>query len=141
MAKRTPIPPPQRGIPQRGNKYKQPQPEGPTWRPEFTGTLLFILAGITLLFLFTPNRSEVAAFYLPYLFVVMGWGQYVFPFVLIFLAVWFFKFYSSENRDAKLEKPIGAFLFMGILLIALHFALPGEGMEAPGGGGVIGWVL
>jgi S-DNA-T family DNA segregation ATPase FtsK/SpoIIIE len=134
--------PTRRGYPQRGGKYKQQQqPEGTSWRPEFTGTLLFILAGITLLFLFTPNRSDFATLWLQVLYFLMGLGQYVFPFAVAYLAVWFFKFYSSENVDEKFEKPIGTLLFMAILLVALHYTRPGSGFEDPGNGGIIGWVL
>jgi hypothetical protein len=120
---------------------KKKQPEGPTIRPEVVGVGLLILAGITMLGLITPNRSPIIGSWLEFLDFLIGWGQYVVWLPLFLLAVWFFKRYGAEDDDEKWEKPIGTFLFLGLLLIAFHLVEPGEGLVEPGGGGVIGMVL
>lgn len=120
---------------------KYQQTEGPTLRPEIIGTILLILAGITLLTLFTPNPGTLAASWIEVLRFMIGWGRYVFWIILTSLAVWFFRAYTTETEDERWEKPIGAFLFLGLLLVAFHLISPGDGLIEPGGGGVIGWVL
>ena len=79
--------------------------------------------------------------WLEFLRVLVGWGRYVIWLALGLLAVWFFKRYSVEDQDEKWEKPIGTFLLLGVLLVAFHLISPGYGLEKPGGGGLIGWVL
>ncbi len=124
--------------PRRTTKKKQ---EGPAIRPEFVGTGLLILAGITLLSLFTPNPGSLAAGWLEALRFLIGWGRYVFWIILTSLAIWFFKSFSAENEDEKWEKPVGTFLFLGLLLVGFHLIKPGDGFIEPGGGGAIGWML
>ena len=70
---------------------KRKQPKGPTIRPEIIGILLLILAGLTLLGLFTPNRGPLMATWLGLLSLLIGWGQYIFWFPLTVLAILFFK--------------------------------------------------
>jgi S-DNA-T family DNA segregation ATPase FtsK/SpoIIIE len=120
---------------------KKKQPERPTIRPEVVGVILLILAGVTMLGLITPNRSPAIGGWFEFLDFLIGWGQYVVWLPLFLLAVWFFKRYGAEDDDEKWEKPIGTFLFLGLLLIAFHLVEPGEGLVEPGGGGVIGMVL
>ena len=109
--------------------------------PEVIGTGLLILAGITLLSLFTPNRGTIVVAWLEFLRFLIGWGQYVVWLVLGLLAIWFFQRYNRENDDEKWEKPVGAFLFLALLLIAFHLIEPGDGLVEIGGGGVLGWLL
>ncbi len=120
---------------------KKKQQGGPAIRPEFIGTLLLILAGVTLLGLFTPNPGFFVAPWLEFLRYLIGWGLFVFWFVLASLAVWFFRAYSTENEDEKWEKPVGTFLLLGMLLTTFHLIYPGNGLVDPGGGGAIGLVL
>jgi S-DNA-T family DNA segregation ATPase FtsK/SpoIIIE len=122
-------------------KTKKKQPQGPAIRPEIVGTALLILAGLTLLSLFTPNPGPLAFSWLEILRFTIGWGSYVFWIILISLAIWFFRAYSTENEDERWEKPVGTFMLLAALLVAFHLANPGDGLEEPGGGGVIGWVL
>ena len=129
-----------RGTTHRTTKKKK-QPEGPTIRPEMVGVGLLILAGITALGLITPNRSPAIGGWFEFLDFLIGWGQYVVWLPLFLLAVWFFKRYGAEDDQEKWEKPVGTFLFLGLLLIAFHLIEPGEGLIEPGGGGVIGMVL
>lgn len=117
------------------------QPEGPVIRPEIIGTILFILAGLTLLSLFAPNRGVFVATWLNILRLLIGWGTYIFWFVLSVLAVWFFKYYASEDESEKWEKPVGTFLLLSALLVGFNLIRPGTNLEEPGGGGIIGWVL
>ncbi len=112
-----------------------------TIRPEVVGTFLLILAGITLLSLVTPNQSSLIAGWLNFLWVLLGWGQYVIWLPLVLLAVWFFRRYGAEDLDEKWEKPVGTFMLLGLLLIVFHLIKPGDGVVEIGGGGVIGWVL
>ena len=128
-------------IKRRAVRKKNKQPAGPVIRPEIIGTLLLILAGLTLISLFTPNRSFVLAGWLSLLGLLIGWGQYIFWIPLTVLAVWFFRAFSSEDRDEKWEKPVGTFLLLGVLLIGFHLINPGVDIDNPGGGGLIGWVL
>jgi S-DNA-T family DNA segregation ATPase FtsK/SpoIIIE len=114
---------------------------GPTIRPEIVGTLLLILAGITLLSLFAPNQGPLMAGWLDFLYALFGWGQYIFWLPLGLLALWFFRRYGAEDRAEKWEKPIGTFILLGLALIAFHLIQPGDGLTEIGGGGVIGWVL
>src|ERR1700752_3263556 len=120
---------------------KKSQPKGPTMRPEIAGVGLLILAGITLLSLFTPNRSIFIAGWLDFLRVLIGWGQYFIWFPLVLLAIWFFRRYGAEDNDEKWEKPVGTFLLLALLLILFHFIRPGNGLDKIGGGGAIGWML
>ena len=122
-------------------KTKKKQPEGPAIRPEIMGTLLLILAGMTLLSLFTPNPGPLAFSWLEILRFTIGWGSYIFWIILISLAIWFFRAFSTENEDERWEKPVGTFLLLAVLLVTFHLISPGDGLEEPGGGGVIGWVL
>lgn len=120
---------------------KSPPKKEAKLRPEIAGVGLLILAGITLLSLFTPNRSTLIAGWLHFLGVLIGWGQYVVWLPLVLLAIWFFRRYGSEDSQEKWEKPVGTFLLLGLLLIVFHFIQPGDGNEDFGGGGAIGWVL
>jgi S-DNA-T family DNA segregation ATPase FtsK/SpoIIIE len=110
-------------------------------RPEIIGTFLLILAGITLLSLFTPNRGFFISTWLNVLSVLIGWGRYVFWIPLTVLAIWFFRAFSSEDTAEKWEKPVGTFMMLAVLLVAFHFIVPGESFDKPGGGGLIGLAL
>ena len=125
----------------RTSRRRYQESESSFIRPEIVGTGLLILAGITLLSLFTPNRGTVVTAWLQILGVLIGWGQYIVWLILGLLAVWFFKRYSVEDDDEKWEKPVGAFLVLGMLLVSFHLIRPGDGFVEPGGGGVLGWVL
>lgn len=129
-----------RTISQRPRRGK-PQPEGPALRPEIVGTGLLILAGITLLSFFTPNRSLPIALWLEFLRTLIGWGQYVAWLVLGTLAIWFFRRYSLEDDDEKWEKPTGAFVLLGMLLVTFYLIQPGLSLTEPGAGGLIGWIV
>jgi len=120
---------------------KKTQPEGPALRPEFVGTGLLVLAGITLLTLISPTQSPLLASWIEILQFLIGWGRFVFWLILTLLAVWFFRAFSTEDEDEKWEKPIGTFLLLGMLLVAFHLINPGDGLIEPGGGGAIGLVL
>ena len=91
---------------------KKKKQDGPAIRPEFVGIFLLVLAGITLLSLFTPNRSEPIAAWLNFLNFLIGWGRYVVWLPLFLLAVWFFKRYGAEDSDEKWEKPVGTYLLL-----------------------------
>ncbi|GAB4441628.1 MAG: DNA translocase FtsK [Anaerolineae bacterium] len=132
MAKKT--------VKKRKVKSRQQRREAPSIRPEVFGTLMLILAGLTLISLFTPNRSLFLAGWLGLLGLLIGWGQYIFWIPLSVLAVWFFRAFSSEDRDEKWEKPVGTFLLLGVLLVGFHLVSPGIDFQHPGGGGLIGWV-
>jgi S-DNA-T family DNA segregation ATPase FtsK/SpoIIIE len=121
-------------------KKSQPKKEAKL-RPEMAGVALLILAGITLLSLFTPNPSTLIAGWLHFLGVLIGWGQYIVWLPLTLLAIWFFRRYGSEDSQEKWEKPVGTFLLMALLLIVFYFIEPGDGVEDFGGGGAIGYVL
>jgi S-DNA-T family DNA segregation ATPase FtsK/SpoIIIE len=122
-------------------KTKRKQPAGPAIRPEIIGTLLLILAGITLLSLLTPHPGFFMEAWLGLLSLLIGWGQYIFWIPLTVLAIWFFKAFSTEDSDEKWEKPVGTILTLGVLLAVFHLIKPGETIDQPGGGGLIGWVL
>ena len=120
---------------------RQQQSEGISIPPEIIGTGLLILAVVTLLSFFTPNRGFVITTWLTFLGLLIGWGQVVFPFILVILAVWFFRRYSSETEDERWEKPIGTVLLLGMLSVAFHLVSPGQELLEPGGGGIVGWAL
>lgn len=130
-----------RRITTRSRRATRKRPEGPAVRPEFAGTLLLILAGITFLSLITPNTGFFVTTWLEFLRFLIGWGRYPFTIVLTLLAFWFFRAYNIENADEKWEKPVGTFLLLGLLLVGFHLLNPGEGLVEPGGGGVLGWIL
>lgn len=122
-------------------RSKKKQARGPVIRPEIMGIGMMMLAGLTLLSLITPNRGTVITTWLEFLRVLIGWGQYIFWFILGLLSVWFFRRYSSEDDDEKWEKPVGTFLLLATLLVAFHLIRPGSLTGDPGGGGLIGIVL
>ena len=128
-------------VPRKLKTQKKKQPEGPVVPPQLVGTLLFILAGITLVSFITPNRGSMVEAWLNFLRFLIGWGQYVVWLPLFFLAVWFFKRYGAEDAEEKWEKPIGTFLLLSLLLVVFYLIQPGENLAEPGGGGVIGWML
>ena len=115
--------------------------EGLSIRPEFIGTILLLMAGVTLLSLFAPNQSALMAGWLNFLWTLVGWGQYVIWLPLFVLALWFFKGFSEENKAEQWEKPLGTFILLGLLLIMLHLIQPGDGLLELGAGGIIGWAL
>lgn len=100
-----------------------------------------IVAGITVLSLFTPNRSPLIAGWLNFLAVLIGWGQYIIWLPLTLLAIWFFRRYDLEDRSERWEKPLGTLLLLAILLVVFHLIEPGDGLTEIGGGGAIGLVL
>ncbi len=110
-------------------------------RPELVGTILLLLAGITLLSLFAPNQSNLIANWLDFLWVLIGWGQYIIWLPLFVLALWFFKGFDEENRAEQWEKPVGTFILLGLLLIIFYLIQPGDDLLEPGGGGLVGWAL
>ncbi len=133
-----------RPISRRAGRSRPQQPEGFRIRPEIIGTILLIVAGITLLSFFTPNRSTPIAIWLQFLGALIGWGQYIAWIILGSLALWFFRRYEFEDSDEKWEKPVGAFILLGMFLVAFHIVEPGSGFgdfTNPGGGGILGWML
>ncbi len=122
-------------------RSKKRKNSGPTIRPEIMGIGMLMLAVLTLLSLVTPNRGTIVTTWLEFLRLLIGWGQYIFWFILGLLSVWFFKRYSAEDDDEKWEKPVGTFMLLAILLIAFHLIQPGDSLDNPGGGGLIGIVL
>ncbi len=104
------------------------------------GSILLVLAGLTVLGLITPNRSSGIASWLEFLRLLLGWGRYFIWLALLLLSVWFFKRYGAEDQDEKWEKPVGTFMLLGLLLALFQLIKPGDIVE-PGGGGIIGWML
>ncbi len=126
---------------QKNKSRRQQVPEGPVIRPEVMGTFLLIAALITLLSLFTPNQSLIIATWLEFLNLLVGWGRFVIWLPLFLLAIWFFRGAKSDDEEEQWEKPVGTFIFLGLLLIVFHLISPGDSLVEPGGGGMIGWAL
>ena len=106
--------------------------QGLSIRPEFIGTVLLLMAGITLLSLFAPNQSALMAGWLDFLQVLIGWGGYIIWFPLFLLALWLFRGYDEENRTEQWEKPIGTIILLLLVLVLFHLIEPGDGLLEPG---------
>ena len=66
---------------------KKKEDQGLSIRPEFVGTILLLMAGITVLSLFAPNQSALTAGWLDSLRILVGWGQYIVWFPLFLLSL------------------------------------------------------
>ncbi len=120
---------------------KKKEDQGLSIRPEFVGTILLLVAGITVLSLFAPNQSALIAGWLDFLWLLVGWGQYILWFPLFLLALWLFRGYDEESKTEQWEKPVGTIILLLLVLVLFHLIEPGDGLIEPGGGGVIGWAL
>lgn len=125
----------------RRKSTKKQKKQEPSFPPELAGTVLLLLAGLTLVSLFTPNQGSVTSAWFDFLRLLIGWGRYVVWIVLGMLALWFFQRYEQENQDEKWEKPVGTLLVLMMLLTTFYLIDPGIDVVEPGGGGLIGWVL
>ena len=115
----------------------------PERRMDILGVFMAIVGLLTLLSLFSANKSGVTAEWIHGLAWVFGWGVYILPVGLIILGAWLVARNVDRLPALNIERVIGiSMLFVG-LLVALH-GLDGstatgfERARASQGGGYIG---
>lgn len=114
-------------------------------RGELVGSVLVLLALITLLSLLSPNRGQVTSALIDGLYIVFGLGAWATPFLLGILGVWL------ALHDISEEGRLSAWRMAGLLGLFVAFEgfahiLSGQ-PDAPSasgagqGGGVLGWLV
>ena len=114
-------------------------------RGELVGSVLVLLALLTLLSLLSPNRGQVTSALINGMRVAFGLGAWAAPFLLGILGVWL------ALRDISEEGPLSAWRMAGLIGLFLVFEIaahmiagrPNSSMPAGAGlgGGVFGWLL
>ncbi len=114
-------------------------------RGELVGSVLVLVALLTLLSLLSPNRGQITSALIDGLQLLFGLGAWAAPFLLGILGVWL------ALRDVSEEGPLSAWRMTGLLGLFLAF----EGgvhivvgrpdasnvASAGQGGGLLGWLL
>jgi DNA segregation ATPase FtsK/SpoIIIE, S-DNA-T family len=104
----------------------------PGRRMDILGVLLAIVGLLTLLSLFSANKSGLTSYWIDALKSVFGWGVYILPVGLLVLGAWLVARNVNRLPALNIERLIGMlFLFIGLLVA----------FQAGGGGGSIGALL
>ncbi len=112
----------------------------PQRRVDILGIGLILIGLLTVISLFTQNTGSVTGWWVASLSKIMGWGVYVFPLILIGLAVWVFLRNHQKLPSLSAERIIGILFFFINLITWFHLILDGGYPEAQAGagGGYIG---
>jgi len=113
---------------------------------DILGVVMAIVGLLTLLSLFSANRSGLTSGWINILAQVFGWGVYILPVGLIVLGAWLVARNVDHLPALNIERLVGMLLLFVGLLVAFH------GMDGPsataiararasGGGGYIGALL
>jgi S-DNA-T family DNA segregation ATPase FtsK/SpoIIIE len=118
----------------------------PERRMDILGVVLAIVGLVTLLSLFSANKSSFTGSWINILARVFGWGDYVLPVGLLVLGAWLVARHVDKLPTLNIERVIGMLLLFIGLLAAFH-GLDGptataiERAQAGQGGGFIGALL
>ena len=113
---------------------------------DILGVVLAIVGLLTLLSLFSANKSSLTGSWINILAQVFGWGVYILPVALLVLGVWLVARNVDRLPALNIERVIGMLLLFVGLLVAFH-GLDGstataiERARAGSGGGYIGALL
>jgi S-DNA-T family DNA segregation ATPase FtsK/SpoIIIE len=152
-------PPPERSSPQsyrpkRSSRRVKVSPErftilgsiSPERKMDILGVVMAIVGLVTLLSLFSTNKSSFTGSYINTLIFVFGWGVYILPVGLVVLGAWLVARNVERLPSLNIERVIGMLLLFVGLLVAFH-GLDGPTVTAYDramagqGGGYIGYLL
>lgn len=138
-----------RNIPSRDNKPAHaasrrgspPPPSllgslSPERKIDLIGTIMAVLGLLTVLSLFSANRSGLFGSWISLLALIFGWGTYILPVGLIVLGIWLIARNVERLPQLSIERIVGILLLFINLLVILH------GLAADGrGGGYVGSLI
>jgi S-DNA-T family DNA segregation ATPase FtsK/SpoIIIE len=112
----------------------------PQRRVDILGIGLAFIGILTIISLFTQNTGSITGWWVARLGKIMGWGVYIFPLILVGLAVWVFLRNNDKLPTLSVERLIGIFFLFINLITWFHLILDAGYQEAQrgAGGGYIG---
>jgi S-DNA-T family DNA segregation ATPase FtsK/SpoIIIE len=113
---------------------------------DILGVFLTIVGLVTLLSLFSANKSSLTGSWINILAQVFGWGDYILPVGLIVVGVWLVARKVDRLPALNIERVIGLLLMFVGLLVAFHgldgsTATAFDRAQARQGGGYLGALL
>jgi len=142
-----------KAAPKKGKSAPPPPPETVqlTWwdtlsderKLDVVGTIMAVVGILTILLLFSAQRSAPIESFLSILTRTFGWGIYVLPFGLVVMGLWLIFRRIEKLPPLTLERATGILILFVWLLVAMHFtiAAPARAEEAAmngDGGGYLG---
>jgi DNA segregation ATPase FtsK/SpoIIIE, S-DNA-T family len=130
-----------------------PEPVSPGWwaslsperKLDVVGAVMSVVGILTLLVLFSAQRSDVTKGLLKILTLTFGWGIYILPIGLILMGLWLILRRIEKLPPLSLERATGILSFFLWLLTAMHSIIPLEtadqAVQLGIGGGYIGNLL
>ncbi|MFH1906830.1 MAG: DNA translocase FtsK 4TM domain-containing protein, partial [Chloroflexota bacterium] len=120
----------------------------PERKIDLIGTIMALLGLLTVLSLFSANRSGLFGSWISLLALIFGWGTYLLPVGLIVLGIWLIARNVERLPQLSIERIVGILLLFVNLLVILHglagpVAQAGE-FAADGaqrGGGYVGGLI
>jgi len=114
---------------------------------DILGISMTLVGMLTLLSMLSPIQGSLTGGWISVLGLGLGWGMYIFPFVLIGAGLWFVLRNFERIPPLALERVLGMALLFFCLLAVLHFIAvlytgqdPFTLAKIPGGGGYVGAV-
>lgn len=112
---------------------------------DILGISMTLIGMLTLLSMLSPIQGYLTSGWISALGLGLGWGMYIFPFILIGAGLWFVLRNFERIPQLAFERLLGIVLLCFGLLAALHFiAVLSSGMDPfslariPSGGGYVG---
>jgi DNA segregation ATPase FtsK/SpoIIIE, S-DNA-T family len=142
-----------KSTPRAGRAAPPPQPVSVSWwnslsaerKLDVVGAVMSIVGLLTLLILFSAQRSTLTGSMLNMFRQMLGWGMYILPVGLIVMGMWLILRRIEKLPPLSLERATGILLFFLWLLTVMHSIIPlamAEQAVMDGiGGGYIGSLL
>ena len=115
------------------------------FRPEVIGTLLLLLALLTLLSLIPIERGVLMQQWIDLLRLGFGWGVWLMPLCFVGLGLWMIFRGLGRELGVERERPAGAIVLFVLLLALVHLIASGDDPQALAsqgdGGGYLGYAL
>ena len=143
-----------KGSPGRGKPAARaapvPQPPSPSWwstlsperKLDVVGAIMAVVGILSMLILFSAQRSAVTGSLLGIFRWMFGWGMYILPVALVLMGMWLILRRIEKLPRLSLERATGIVLFFLWLLTLMHSLVPLETSEQAVldgiGGGSIG---
>ena len=131
----------------------QPEPPSPSWwstlsperKLDVVGAIMAVVGILTVLILFSAQRSALTGSMLGIFRWMLGWGMYILPVALIVMGTWLILRRIEKLPRLSLERATGIVLFFLWLLTLMHSIVPLEMAEQAVldgiGGGYIGSIF
>jgi len=131
----------------------QPEPVSVSWwstlsperKLDVVGAVMAVVGILTVLILFSAQRSALTGSLLGIFRQMLGWGMYILPVALIVMGMWLILRRIEKLPPLSLERATGIVLFFLWLLTVMHSIVPLEMAEQAVwdgiGGGYIGSLL